>query len=98
MNSVTTHTVSASTDNRPPHKITMLNRSELSCEGITEIVGYNENEVIFETPVGRAIIGGSKLSISSLSVENGSVKVFGSILYIEYKTAKTEGFIKRMLR
>ncbi len=98
MNSVTTRTISTAADNKTMHKITMLNRSELSCEGITEIAGYNENEVILDTPVGRAIIGGTKLSISSLSVESGSVKVFGSIQFIEYKVAKTEGFLKRMLR
>ncbi len=98
MEKVANKAVSAQQDTKKPHKITMLNRSELTCEGIVEIIGYNENEVALETPVGRAVIGGDHLSISSLSVESGCVKVFGSIKYIEYKESKAEGFLKRMLR
>ncbi len=93
-----TKVVSERTDGKQTHKIIMQDRNELSCEGIVEIVGYNENEVVLETPVGRAMIGGVHLSISSLSVESGCVKVYGNIRYIEYKESKAEGFLKRMLR
>ncbi len=97
MSAIVSKTISAS-DGKQIHRITMINRTELSCEGITEIVGYNEGEVILDTTAGRVMIGGDKLSISSLSVETGSVKVFGEIKFVEYKTSKQEGFIKRMLR
>ncbi len=80
------------------HKIVMINRRELSCEGITEIVGYNETEAILDTAVGRLVIGGNQLTISSLSVDTGNLKVFGNISFVEYKGSKQEGFFKRMMR
>ncbi len=98
MNTTTTRISAPIPDAVKQHKITMINRRELSCEGITEIIGYTESETVLDTAVGRLIIGGNQLTISSLSVDTGNLKVFGNITFVEYKAAKQEGFLKRMLR
>ncbi len=98
MNTATTKITAPTPEGAKQHRIVLINRRELACEGIVEIVGYTESEAILETSVGRLIIGGNQLAISSLSVDTGNLKVFGNITFMEYKTSKQEGFLKRMLR
>ncbi len=80
------------------HQLILTGRSELKCEGIDEIISYNEQEVALQTSVGTLVIGGEKLSISSLSVESGQVRVFGNIRFMEYKEQRQGGAFRRLWR
>ncbi len=80
------------------HRITLRAREELFCEGVEEIISYNETEVVLKTSEGMLIVGGKKLAISSLSVDIGELRVFGTIVFMEYKEPKPSGFFARVMR
>ena len=89
--------------NKRQHKMTMINRKECTLTGVTDIVAFDENEVILETDMGILMIRGHSLHIKRLTLDKGEVDVDGtmdSFLYSEHKSmaAKSESLFSRLFK
>ena len=77
--------------------LTLENRSFLSLNAVTDIISFDESEVLLATAEGNLSIQGSGLHIKQLSLENGRVEVEGKIDLLEYndKAGKEKGGLWR---
>lgn len=71
------------------HSITMANRKSVELSGITNVINFDEEEVILETVMGFLEIGGEELHITMLNLDKGQVAVVGSINHLAYKPQGT---------
>ncbi len=70
------------------HKMTMVNRANISMTGIVEVISFDHHEIAFDTKQGLLLIGGEDIHMSHLSLERGEVNVDGKIDSIIYSDAK----------
>ena len=84
------------------HKITMINRKNCSLTGITDVIAFDDKEVILETQMGTLFIRGEDMHIKRLTLEQGEVDVEGSVdayLYSGKKALeKNESLLSRLFR
>ncbi|NLV21200.1 MAG: sporulation protein YabP [Syntrophomonadaceae bacterium] len=71
------------------HLINMSNRKSIELSGITNVINFDEEEIILETVMGYLEIGGHELHITMLNLEHGQVAVMGSINHLAYKPQGT---------
>ena len=69
-----------------PHKLTLNERKSLTLTGVTEVVSFDENEVVMETSHGLLTVSGDGLHVEKLTLEAGELVIAGRIdamLYTE---------------
>lgn len=71
------------------HIINMADRKSLELSGVTNVINFDEEEIILETLMGCLEIGGNELHITMLNLDNGQVAVMGSINHLAYKPQGT---------
>lgn len=90
------------TDKTPKwrHQITLVEREELSIEGVHSLGSYDEKEVVTETEQGMLIIKGEGLNLKQLNLEEGNVVVEGLIKGIVYEddSRQKKGLLERFLK
>ncbi len=74
-----------------PHNIILEDRHELSISGVEQVGNFNENTVAVYTSKGLMTIKGSELNISRLNLEDGKVKIEGTIDSIYYSDKMHSG-------
>ena len=89
--------------NRHQHRMMINNRQNGSFTGITNVIAFDEGEVILETDMGMLSIKGEGLHVKRLDLEKGEVDLNGrmdSFFYSEQKgfAAKGESFWGRLFR
>lgn len=77
--------------------ITLQNRKCLSLTGVEKVLSSNENQICLIVCSNSLTINGSELSVQKLDVENGMVKIEGTINSIKYDEKK-ENFLKRIFK
>lgn len=70
--------------NEPKHNIVLTGRSSISIDGVTEVISYDENNIVMETNMGQLTLDGSTLNIVKLNLEEGEVAVDGRIDALYY--------------
>ena len=78
--------------------ITIKNREEILLDGIEDIVSFDENAIYLITAVGKLVIEGSGLHISSLDVSSGKMTVDGyvtALIYNDRDKTKKSGLFSR---
>lgn len=83
--------------------ITLENRRKMTLNGVSEILSFNEEQILITTVLGDMDIRGEELKMTKLDVENGDVIVTGKISYIVYtsdekKAKKGNSIISRIFR
>ena len=82
-----------------PHKIALSDRREMHLTGVTEVIRFDEETVQLATVCGRLTVRGSGLKIGSLNVENGELKLTGSVDALAYSADRTDAKgLKRLFR
>jgi sporulation protein YabP len=71
------------------HFISMSNRESVELGGVTNVINFDEEEIILETTMGYLEIGGQELHITMLNLDNGQVAITGSINHLAYKPQGT---------
>ncbi len=74
------------------HTVLMENRESVEMTGIIDVDSFNEEEINARSDWGSLMIKGEGLSVESLDVANGNLKVAGNItalIYTELSTAKS---------
>ena len=82
-------------------KLTLDDRKQLSLNGVKEVDGFSDKEVILNTNLGRLTVKGEALKISKLNVDTGDFCVSGNIISLVYsKTAQSDkgGFWERLFK
>ncbi len=82
------------------HQVTLVDREELSVEGVENLGSFDEKEVVMETGQGVLTVRGEGLNIKQLNLEKGNITVEGTVKSIAYEdeTRQKKGLLERLLR
>ena len=84
-------------DNRPvqakKHTIKLENRKRMSLDGISDVISFDDGEVVLVTTEGEMTVEGRELHISVLDLAGGVVELDGKVDAIYY-IDPSEGKIK----
>lgn len=79
-------------------KILVTARSSIEISDVTEVVSFDEEEIVLETKTGKLSIEGDGLKITVLSLETGGVSAVGKIngiVYLNERSEKRSGLFGR---
>lgn len=85
------------------HALVIKNRNGAQLEGITEVIRFDESEVLLETVCGTLSIDGEGLSLSEWNAERGLATLAGRIDAVTYfdkkqEDSKTHGLFGKLLK
>ena len=75
-----------------PHKLSLNERRELTMTGVTEVVSFEETEVVLRTSLGTLIVQGTGLQLKTLSLDGGQVAVEGNVSTLIYEEPRLGGW------
>ncbi|MBO7251648.1 MAG: sporulation protein YabP [Oscillospiraceae bacterium] len=73
------------TQEQMPHNLQMKDRRQLTMNGVSEVVSFDEQEVVLQTMLGMLTVQGQQLQLKNLSLEGGQVCVEGNISALVYE-------------
>jgi len=86
------------------HRVIMEERWGAEITGVTDLLIFDENEIVAETTMGLLTVHGMNLHISSLALDRGQILLEGEIHEVYYEESghavkpKNGGFFSKMLR
>ena len=85
------------------HKLVVIGRKTGTVSGISDVLSFDENEIVLDTEMGLLTIKGKNLHISRLTLELGEADLEGkvdSMVYSErgHKKKQEGSLISRLLR
>lgn len=88
---------------RRGHNLEMKGRAFCSLTGVTDVISFDEKEIVLDTTLGMLQIRGSGLHVKLLSLEQGKVEVEGTCNSFIYPTEgmgrkPNESVLKRLFR
>ncbi len=88
------------TNQHKKHSLILENRRALSLSGVSDVSGFNEENVVLVTEMGELSVKGSRLHINKFSVETGELTMDGTIDSLTYSENKQQegGFFSRLFR
>ena len=82
-----------------PHKLTLSERKNLTMNGVTEVVSFDDRAVVLRTDLGVLTVHGQNLQLKNLSLDGGQVAVDGNVAALIYEEPRQErGWLGRLLR
>ena len=80
----------------------MKNRRNVFLTGVTEILSFDEKEILLLTAEGKLMLKGTQLHVKGLDLEKGEAVLEGhvdSLIYLSKESSKKEeSLLKRMFR
>ena len=70
------------------HMLTLDNRRRASLTGVSEVLGFDENQVNLRTEIGEVTIAGEGLHVTKLMLEDGQLAVEGKIDGVVYSAQR----------
>ena len=70
-----------------PHSIQLEERHRLAVTGVSEVLSFDENEVIMDTSLGLLTVEGEGLHVEKLSLDIGELTLEGTIDSLGYSRA-----------
>ena len=67
-----------------PHRLELDERHRLSVTGVSEVLSFDENEVIMNTTLGLLTVEGESLHVEKLSLDIGELTLEGSVQSLCY--------------
>ena len=85
------------------HRIAVTGRHTVTITGVSDVLSFDEGEIILETELGTLTIKGQELHINRLTLEQGEADIDGKIDSLVYsgsagKKGKGESFLGRLFR
>ena len=85
------------------HRISVIGRKSGTVSGISDVLSFDENEILLDTDLGMLTIKGKNLHIGRLSLELGEVDMEGeidSLLYSQrgHKKKKEVSLARRLFQ
>ena len=89
--------------NKKAHKLILNNRRCGNVTGVSDVLSFDENEIILETDQGMLMMKGKELHVSRLMLDKGEVDIDGRIDSVTYseqgsRTERTESFLGRLFK
>ena len=82
-----------------PHRLTLNERKQLTMNGVTEVLSFDEQLVVVHTAYGTLSIHGQDLKLKTLSPDGGQLAVEGTVAAMIYEEPrKTRGLLGRFVR
>ena len=82
-----------------PHDLILEGRAKLTVTGVQRVVRCDADSAVLETGKGTLHLAGAELSVTSLDLEKGEVKLTGRVDGLEYTAQQTAGgFLRRLFR
>lgn len=83
--------------------LTLENRKKMTLNGVSEILSFNEEQILLITVLGNMDIRGEELKMTKLDVQNGDVVITGRISYVVYttnekKSKNKDGILSKIFR
>lgn len=89
-------------DRKVSHSLEMKNRRNVFLTGVTEILSFDEKEILLLTVEGKLMLKGLQLHVKGLDLEKGEAVLEGhvdSLIYLSKESGKKEeSLLKRMFR
>jgi len=67
-----------------PHSLSLDERHHLTVTGVSEVLSFDETEVIMDTTLGLLTVEGEQLHVEKLSLDIGELTLEGSIQSLCY--------------
>lgn len=85
------------------HKVVVVGRKTGTISGVSDVLSFDENEIVLDTEMGVLTIRGKELHISRLTLELGEADLDGkvdSMVYSErgHKKKREESLMSRLFR
>lgn len=80
-----------------PHRLILDGRQKLTMDGVTQVMGFDDRQVLVATALGNLLIQGEKLQLKALAPEGGRIVVDGHICAMSYEEPKSAGGMLRRL-
>ena len=84
------------------HQITIQSRERMEIKGVTDVLSFDEEEIVLDTTCGNMTIEGNALHVQVLNLEQGIVCIIGRIDSLSYQSTEVTnekgGFWGRLLR
>lgn len=78
------------------HTLTMENRQRAALTGISEVMAFDENQVVLRTDTGEVALSGEGLHVTRLMLEEGQLAVEGKIDSVFYtQRSRRRGWLRR---
>lgn len=72
------------------HSLNLANRQRLELSGVTNVVTFDEDEIVLATNLGYLSINGEELHINMLNLDAGQVAIQGTVNNMAYKAQGTD--------
>ena len=79
-----------------PHRLTLAERKKLTVTGVTEVISFEDTQVLLQTGMGMLAVQGSQLQLKNLSLEGGQVEVEGTVSALVYEQTRQGGWLGRL--
>ena len=76
-----------------------ITQSNAEIKGISEVISFSDNEIVFSLPTKTLFLTGEGLSLDALNTENGSALVTGKVHAVRYKGGREKiSFFKKLAK
>ncbi len=79
------------------HKLTLNERRQLTMTGVTEVISFEDTQVVLQTALGTLVVQGQELKLKTLSLDGGQVAVDGQISALIYEEPRQTGLWRRLM-
>ena len=79
------------------HDLILEGRGRLSATGVTKIVSCDEYGAVLETVQGTLTVTGREITVETLSVDTGEVRLQGTVTELSYADSRAVGSRLRRL-
>jgi len=86
------------------HSLSLVNRQRMDLTGVTNVITFDEAEIILATTLGYLSVVGEELHIGMLNLDEGRVAIQGNVNSVFYKPqgtdfkAKGKNILTRLLK
>ncbi|MGN0297935.1 MAG: sporulation protein YabP [Lachnospiraceae bacterium] len=85
------------------HNLELKSRKACNLTGVTDVISFDEKEILLDTSMGMLQIRGSDLHVRQVSLESGKVEIEGTCSSIVYQGESTgrkpgDSVLKRLFR
>lgn len=81
-----------------PHKLQLNERRNLTMNGVTEVVSFEDSTVVLRTSMGTLVVQGEGLQLKTLTLDGGQVAVDGKICALIYEEPRQSSIWERLFR
>ena len=71
-----------------PHSLNLEERHRLAVTGVSEVLSFDENQVVMDTALGLLTVEGEQLHVEKLSLDIGEVAIAGTVNALYYARRK----------